>query len=49
VPGITVLNPIEYLRRQEERGEPMYFQNDDHLTPAGQRAIADFLIQNLKG
>jgi len=46
---VTVLNPIDYLRRREELGEPMYFQNDDHLTPAGHHAIANFLLQEVKG
>jgi hypothetical protein len=43
-PGLTVLNPLEYLRRREALGEPVYFQHDEHLTPAGQKAIADFLV-----
>jgi hypothetical protein len=42
--GVTILNPLEYLRKREASGEPMYFQNDEHLTPAGQKAIADFLL-----
>ena len=46
---VTVLNPIEYLRGREELGEPMYFQNDDHLTPAGQHAIANFLTSRGEG
>jgi hypothetical protein len=43
-PGVSVLDPLEYLRKQEAAGELMYLQNDEHLSPAGQKAIADFIL-----
>jgi hypothetical protein len=47
VPNVTVLNPIEVLRKSEQAGVPVYHSNDGHLNPAGQRALTQFLIPHL--
>jgi hypothetical protein len=47
VPNATVLNPIEALRRAENEGRPVYYENDDHLNASGQAEIARVLLAAL--
>jgi len=42
---VAVLNPIRLLKEREKAGVRVYYQNDEHLTAAGQKAIASFLLQ----
>jgi hypothetical protein len=46
-PNATVLNPIEALRRAENEGQPVYYENDDHLNATGQAVIARVLLAAL--
>ena len=48
-PNFFLLNPIQLLRDKESRNIPMYYQNDDHLTQAGQETIADFVMERVFG
>lgn len=43
---VQVLNPLPALREAGAR-QAVYYAHDDHLTPAGQQAIAAFLVQQL--
>lgn len=46
-PNIVLLNPIHVLRDKESQKIPMYYQNDDHLTQAGQETIAAFVMEKV--
>ena len=46
--NVSLLNPIQSLRKGETEGKSMYFQNDEHLTEDGQTAIAEFIVSYLK-
>jgi lysophospholipase L1-like esterase len=45
--GIETIDPRAYLRERAARGESLYFKNDWHLDPAGNRALAEFLHAEL--
>lgn len=40
---VEVLNATPILRDHEDRGKPVYYQNDGHLNPYGQSVIAEFV------
>jgi hypothetical protein len=44
---VAVLNPLATLK-EANRETPIYFSNDEHLTPAGQKAIAALLLEQLE-
>ena len=46
--NVSVLNPIQSLRKGETEGKSMYFQDDEHLTEDGQAAIAEFIVSYVK-
>jgi len=41
----TILNPLPIFQEQEKSGNALYYENDIHLNPMGQKILADFLIQ----
>jgi len=45
-PDVRVLDPLPALRRAAAEG-PVYYANDEHLNPHGQRVVADFLVERL--
>lgn len=46
-PNVKVLNPLPGFQKLEERGMPLFYNNDPHLNPDGQSQLANFLMQNL--
>ncbi len=45
---VKLLNPITFLKTQEEMGIRTYFNNDNHLNFEGQRLIGEYLLQNIQ-
>lgn len=43
-----VLDPVPMFQRQEEKGNAMFYTNDDHLSPGGQKALGNWMVQQLK-
>ncbi len=43
---VHVVNPLPMLR-EERTKQAVYYPNDEHLTPSGQRALAAFLVEQL--
>ncbi len=46
--NVRVLTPIQILKDHENDGKLMYFQNDGHLNPQGQRVIAGYIISQIE-
>ena len=47
--GVPALDPLETFRAEAARGTRLYFEKDWHLTPAGNRVLADSLYGELVG
>jgi len=47
-PNVCVVNPLPYLRQNEQENTPLYFANDIHLTPQGQKQLGIYLCQMIK-
>ena len=47
LPGIHVVNPLEFIRLREANGCQMYYENDPHFSGDGQAAFATFLEQEI--
>jgi len=45
--GVSIVNPLGKLQDEEKTGKHLYYSNDPHLTPEGQRYLGKYLIQNL--
>lgn len=46
-PGIHILNLLPLLQRHEQDGHVLFFNNDGHLNPEGQKIVASFLKEQL--
>lgn len=46
--NVTVVNPLPYLRQNEQEHTPLYFANDIHLTPQGQKQLGTHLCEVIK-
>ncbi|MFA7381752.1 MAG: hypothetical protein WC150_14935 [Bacteroidia bacterium] len=47
-PNVSVVNPLPYLRQNEQENNPLYFANDIHLTPHGQKQLGTHVCQEIK-
>lgn len=47
-PNVSVVNPLPYLRQNEQENTLLYFANDIHLTPHGQKQLGTYLCQEIK-
>lgn len=47
-PNVSVANPLPYLRQNEQENTPLYFANDIHLTPHGQKQLGTYLCQAIR-
>jgi hypothetical protein len=45
---IRIVNAIKPLQEAQRAGAKTYFRNDPHLAPAGQRVIAEELVDELR-
>ena len=45
---VDILNPLGLLKEKEAEGQSVYYQDDSHLNAAGQRVIAEFLLDKLE-
>jgi hypothetical protein len=45
-PNVHILNPLAMLREVHSQ-QAVYYSNDEHLNPAGQQALATWLVQQL--
>jgi hypothetical protein len=46
--NVKVLNPLGALRSKDTVSSPMYYANDEHLTPLGQKVVADFILSEIR-
>ncbi len=46
--NVRVLTPIQILKDHENDGKLMYFQNDGHLNPQGQKVIAEYILSKIE-
>lgn len=44
----NVINPLPFFQQLTAAGQTLYYDNDPHLNPAGQKYLADFLIKQLE-
>lgn len=44
-PGVTILDPLPLLRREDVPHAPMYYTHDGHLTPRGQQLVGDLVVR----
>ena len=47
-PNVKVVNPLQCLRQNEQENNPLYFANDIHLTPYGQKQLGTHICQVIK-
>ncbi len=47
-PDGVLINPMEEFRRKDVQGHRLYFQNDSHLNPIGQRLLAEIVRRQLR-
>jgi hypothetical protein len=47
-PNVSVVNPLPYLGQNEQENNPLYFANDIHLTPQGQKQLGTYMCQAIK-
>lgn len=45
--SVQIINPIQILKNYEKEKRLMYYQNDGHLNPQGQKVIADYIISKI--
>jgi len=46
-PNVQILNPIQALKNNEKENKRMYYQNDGHLNPNGQKVIAEYILREI--
>jgi hypothetical protein len=46
-PNVQILNPIQVLKNNEKENKRMYYQNDCHLNPNGQKVIAEYILKEI--
>ena len=46
-PNVQILNPIQVLKNNEKENKRMYYQNECHLNPNGQRVIAEYILREI--
>ena len=46
--GVRILNPLKFIRKQEESGGEMYFHNDPHLTDEGQLLLTAYINSKME-
>lgn len=48
-PGVLLINPLEQFAGAERAGRKLYYRNDSHLNPPGQRFLARMVLRELEG
>lgn len=46
-PNVQILNPIQVLKNNEKENKRMYYQNDSHLNPNGQKVVAEYILREI--
>ncbi len=46
-PNVQILNPIQVLKNNEKENKRMYYQNDCHLNPNGQKVLAEYILREI--